>query len=291
MLSSARAGLAGLALTLATGSALAAANHATPREARALFDEAVSYLKTHTPDKAWAAFSNPKGPFVRKDLYVYVINRQGTYLANGAAPDALVGLNVLDTVDAAGTPLFRQMIAITDKQPEARIRYVWLNRRSNHVEPKVAWIHREGDYILGVGYYAPRASADDARAMLEAASAELRRQGMEKAATAFNDPRGQFVRDDLYVFAVNLDSGRFEAHGMNPAWTGTDARDLHDVEGHPLIREMLELARNPGSGTVDYVWRNPVTNAVERKRAFIRREGNSLLGVGFYLDQPDPARP
>lgn len=57
---------------------------------------------------------------------------------------SLVGLNVLDSVDAAGTPLFRHMIAVTDKQTEARIRYVWLNRKTNHVEPKNAWLYRQG---------------------------------------------------------------------------------------------------------------------------------------------------
>ncbi len=276
-------GLAGIVLVAASTLATAG-EHATPREARALFDQAVKHLQANGPDKAWPAFNERKGPFVRKDLYVYVIDRQGTYVANGAAPDSLIGLKVLDTVDAAGNPIFRQMIAVTDKQPEARIRYVWLNRKSNHVEPKVAWLHREGDYILGVGYYAPRATADDARQLLDAASAEVRKSGIAKAAARFDDARGSFVRDDLYVFAVNLASGKFEAHGMNPKWVCTDASDLHDVEGHPLIREMLELAKSKGEGTVDYVWRNPVTNAVEKKRTFIRREGNSLIGVGFYSE-------
>ncbi|HEX6735294.1 MAG TPA: cache domain-containing protein [Azonexus sp.] len=277
-----RHGLAILAFAL---SGLAgAAEHATPREARALFEQAVKYLQTNGPAKAWSAFNDRKGPFVKKDLYVYVIDRKGTYVANGAAPDSLVGLTVLDSVDAAGTPLFREMIAVTDKQAEARIRYVWLNRQSNHVEPKFAWLHREGDYILGVGYYAPRSGADEARKLLDAASAQVRKLGIGKAAASFNDPRGAFVRDDLYVFAVNLDSGKFEAHGMNPKWTGTDASDLHDVEGHPLVREMIELARSKGEGTVDYVWRNPVTNAVEHKRTFVRRENGSLLGVGFYRE-------
>ena len=277
-----RAGLA--ALALAVTSAAIAAEHATPREAHALFDEAVAYLKANGPEKSWKAFNNRTGPFVKKDLYVYVIDRKGTYVANGAAPIELVGLNVLDTVDASGSPLFRQMIAVTDKQQDAHIRYVWLNRKSNHVEPKVAWLHREGDYILGVGYYAPRATADDARKMLDAATAEIRKQGLAKALASFNNPRGTFVRDDLYVFAVNLESGKFEAHGMNPKWTGTDASDLHDVEGHPLIKEMLDLAKSKGEGTVDYVWRNPVTNAVEKKRTFIRRENGSLIGVGFYTE-------
>ena len=121
-----RIGAASLALSLA--GLASAAEHATPREARALFDQAVKYLQVNGPDQAWKAFNNRSGPFVKKDLYVYVIDRKGTYVANGAAPAQLVGLNVLDTVDAAGTPLFRQMIAVTDKQDDARIRYVWLNR-------------------------------------------------------------------------------------------------------------------------------------------------------------------
>lgn len=277
-----RTGIAGILLV---GHALAfAADHATPREARAMFHEAVAYLKANGPERAWTAFNDRHGHFVKKDLYVYVIDRQGTYVANGAAPEALVGLNVLDTVDAAGQPLFREMIAVTEKQPEARISYVWLNRKSNRVEPKYAWLHRQGNYILGVGYYAIRAGAADARKLLDAASTEIRQRGLTAALAGFNDPQGRFVRDDLYVFAVNLDNGKFEAHGMNPKWTGTDASDLHDVEGKPLIREMLDLAKSKGEGTVDYVWRNPVTNAVEKKRTFIRREGNSLIGVGFYRE-------
>lgn len=273
-----------LGILLLGGTAAGAGERATPREARVLFDQAVKYLQANGQDKAWSAFNDRKGPFVKKDLYVYVIDRQGTYVANGAAPDSLVGLKVLDSVDAAGTPLFREMIAVTDKQADARIRYVWLNRKTNHVEPKLAWLHREGDYILGVGYYAPHAGADDARKMLDQAAALAGKQGMAKAAAAFNNPKGGFVRDDLYVFAVNLQSGKFEAHGMNPRWTGTDARDLHDVEGHPLVKEMIEQAAAKGEGTVDYVWRNPVTNAVERKRTFIRRVGGSLVGVGFYME-------
>lgn len=274
---------ASLLLALVCGVALAG-ERATSREARAMFDQAVKYLKANGPEKSWAAFSNIKGAFVRKDLYVYVIDRKGTYLANGAAPEALVGLNVLDSVDAAGTPLFRHMIAVTDKQTEARIRYVWLNRKTNHVEPKNAWLHREGDYILGVGYYSPHATASDAQKMLGEAVAYAGKNGMKAASMAFNDAKGRFVHDDLYVFAVNLDSGNFEAHGMNPAWTGTNARDLRDVEGRALVQEMIDQARTRGHGVVDYVWRNPVTNAVERKRSFIQRVENSLLGVGYYLD-------
>ncbi|WP_341649014.1 hypothetical protein [Thauera humireducens] len=92
------------------GSALAA-DRGTPAEARAMFDQAVQYMETNGAERAFAAFNNQKGQFVhRKDLYVFVIDDQGVYHASGAAPEALVGLKVLDTTDAAGMPLFREMI-------------------------------------------------------------------------------------------------------------------------------------------------------------------------------------
>jgi len=145
-------------------------------------------------------------------------------------------------------------------------------------------VHRHGDYIIGVGYYAPRSTAEDAKKMLDEATALVKKQGLTTALASFNATKGPFVRDDLYVFAVNLDNGKFEAHGMNPKWIGTDASDLHDVEGHALIKEMIDLVKAKGEGTVDYVWRNPVTNAVEKKRSFVRREGKMMLGVGYYSE-------
>jgi len=142
---------AALAVTVA-GSALAA-DRGTPAEARAMFDQAVQYMEANGAERAFAAFNNQKGQFVRKDLYVFVIDNQGVYHASGAAPEALVGLKVLDTTDAAGTPLFHEMIDATRKAPEATVRYAWLNRTTNKVEPKASYVRKIGDYVLGVGHY------------------------------------------------------------------------------------------------------------------------------------------
>ena len=265
------------------GSALAV-DRATPREARAMFDQAVKYMESNGAERAFAAFNNQKGKFVRKDLYVFVIDDKGIYHASGAAPEALVGLNVIDTTDAAGNALFRGMIDATRKAPEATVRYVWLNRATNKVEPKASYVRKVGDYVLGVGYSAPRATVDQARAMLDRAVALTRVQGVPGATAAFNDRGGAFVQDDLYVFMVDLDSGRFQAMGMNPALSGTDALGLHDAEGKPLVAEMVERLKTADEAAVDYVWRNPVTNAVERKRSYVRRVGGSLIGVGHYME-------
>jgi len=268
---------AALAASFAGGAL--AVDRATPREARAMFDQAVKYMESNGAERAFAAFNNQKGKFVRKDLYVFVIDDKGVYHASGAAPEALVGLNVIDTTDAAGNALFRGMIDATRKAPEATVRYVWLNRATNKVEPKASYVRKVGDYVLGVGYSAPRASADQARAMLDRAVALARTQGAQGATAAFNDRGGAFVQDDLYVFMVDLDSGRFQAMGMNPALSGTDALGLQ-----PLVAEMVERLKTADEAAVDYVWRNPVTNAVERKRSYVRRVGGSLIGVGHYME-------
>ncbi|MDX5409546.1 MAG: cache domain-containing protein [Thauera sp.] len=274
------------ATLLAAGLALpaAAADRATPREARSLFEQAVQYMQENGAERAFAAFNNQKGKFVRKDLYVFVIDDKGVYHASGAAPEALVGLTVLNTTDAAGNPLFREMIDSTRRTQEATVRYMWLNRVTNKVEPKVSYVRKVGSYVLGVGYSAPRASADDARAMLERAVAFAGAEGVGKAAEAFNDRGGEFVKDDLYVFMVDLASGRFQAMGMNPALADTDALGLHDAAGHALVAEMVEKLKGADEASVDYVWRNPVTNAVEKKRSYVRKVGGSLIGVGHYLE-------
>ena len=249
-----------------------------------LFEQAVKYMDANGPERAFAAFNDRKGEFVRKDLYVFVIDDKGVYHASGAAPEALVGLTVLNTTDAAGNPLFREMIDRTRVSPEATVRYMWLNRATNKVEPKVSYVRKVGNYVLGVGYSAPRATADDARAMLERAVALARTEGHAAAAARFNDRRSDFVKDDLYVFMVNMDSGRFEAMGMNPALSDTDALGLHDAAGHALVAEMIAKLQSADEATVDYVWRNPVTNRVENKRSYVRREGRSLVGVGHYVE-------
>ncbi len=273
---------AALATFLAAGAL--AAERSTPREARAMFEQAVKYMEENGAERAFVAFNNQKGKFVRKDLYVFVIDDKGVYHASGAAPEALVGLTVLNTTDAAGNPLFREMIDATRRTQEATVRYMWLNRVSNKVEPKVSYVRKIGNYVLGVGYSAPRATADEAREMLDRAVTLAGAQGPAKAAEAFNNRGGEFVRNDLYVFMIDLASGRFQAMGMNPALTDTDALGLHDAAGHALVAEMVDKLKTTDSATVDYVWRNPVTNAVEKKRSYVRKVGGSLIGVGHYLE-------
>ena len=95
------------AVVLAVGVATAAhaAERATPREARTMFEQAVRYMEENGAERAFAAFNDRQGKFVRKDLYVFAIDDRGVYHASGAAPEALVGVIVADDhgIDMCGT--------------------------------------------------------------------------------------------------------------------------------------------------------------------------------------------
>jgi len=255
-------------------------NHA--RQANQLLDRAAAHLQAAGPDKALAAFNDRKGEFVDGQHYVFVLDTDGTMLASNGASRALVGLNVMDLKDAAGNSFIRQIVDGARKGDSGQVEYHWLNPTDNKVENKTTLYRRVGDQILAVGYYLPRSSAEHAQKMLDAAVALMKRSGGEAAFKAFNDPESGFVMNDEYVFVIGLEDGKYRASGASPNLVGVDVREITDAAGTPLFKQMIALAKDKGTGSVDYVWRNPATNAVEQKHSLIRRVDDVLLGVGYY---------
>lgn len=142
-----------LALLLITFSlTVSAAHRSSAVEAKAMFDKAVAAYQADSKT-ALADFNNTKGTFTKRDLYVFVIDGKGNYLASGANP-SLVGQPFRGAVDAAGTSLYDKIkVALATKQKPATVDYVWLNRQTNQVESKTSFVTQSGDAIIGVGYY------------------------------------------------------------------------------------------------------------------------------------------
>ena len=251
-------------------------------QARALLDQAVLTFQAKGPEQALAAFNDRSGEFVRGQYYIFVLGEDGTMQASSGPSASLVGLNVGELKDASGKPFMRELLDKSATQESGEVEYKWLNPADNKVENKISQFRKVGDHVLCVGYYIPRATAEHAKALLDRAVQQVRDKGAEAAFRSFNDPRGGFVFQDEYVFAIGLDDGRYRASGSSPNLVGVDVRSVTDAAGKPLFKDMIELARKQGSGTVDYVWRNPATNAVEQKHTLIQRVDDVLLGVGYY---------
>ncbi|MES2116192.1 MAG: histidine kinase, partial [Pseudomonadota bacterium] len=96
---------------------------------------------------------------------------------------------------------------------------------------------------------AHRGTADEAVAMVKKASAYLQKNGKDRAVAAFNDPKGEFVSGDLYVFMIDT-GGMMLAHGQNPKMVNKPMMELNAGGVYP-VKEFLKLTNGPaGKGWV-----------------------------------------
>lgn len=279
--------MAGVALACAVAAAMPAAAQEQPptvrtalaQRAELLLDIAVQHVKEK--GEAGALDFSRHSAFVDRDLYAYALRTDGLFLASGGSSAALVGQNVLAETDVAGKPFFRELIEIARRDGGGQIEYQWFNPADSRGEPKLTLFRKVGDIIVAVGYYPPRATPVQAKALLKKAIAALD-EAPQAALAEFQQLNGRFIQNDLYVFVVDLDSGRFLAHGATPALVGTDGFQLQDPRGVFIVREMARIARDEGSGEFDYYWRNPTTGRIESKHTYFRSAHGVLVGVGSY---------
>ncbi len=247
--------------------------------AQALLDRAEAHLQ-EKGDQAMASFSQA-GEFVDGELYVYVIDTKGDFLASGGSSTTLIGRNVLDLTDSEGRRFIREILDGAKVKPNGRVEYRWNNPIRGGNEPKIATYRKVGERILVVGNYAPNASFELAKSLVWRAAHELK-VGGEAAFARLGSLTGGCVPDALYVFVIGVNDGVVHVHGGQPRQVGRKAADIVDVNGKRFLLEMIELARQKGEGEVRYVFRNPLTLKNENKRSYIVRVGDYLVGAGSY---------
>ena len=250
------------------------------KRAKEMLERAVSYYQ-EKQDMALAAFTR-QSEFTQEDLYVYVINTKGVMLASGGSSAALIGRDVSAMRDAEGKLFFQEILNTAKSNGSGTVEYRWLNRLDRKIERKITYFQKVGERIIAVGYFIPRASADQAKAMLDRASDAVKRDA-KSAFKSFGELNGKFIEDDLYVFVIGIEDMHFRAHGANTRLVNTDAKTLTDPNGKPIIQMMITMIKSKGQGELEYSWRNPVTSKIEKKHTFVRKVGNYLVGVGYYI--------
>jgi signal transduction histidine kinase len=139
-----------LAALAFTGGAWAA-DKGTADEAVAMVKKAVAFLKANGKEKAFAEFSNQKGQFVDRDLYVMVYDMEGNNKAHGSNPK-LIGKNLLEIKDADGKFIVKGLIEVAQKG-KGWFDYKWPNAVTKAVEPKSTYVEKADDVLIGVGIY------------------------------------------------------------------------------------------------------------------------------------------
>jgi cytochrome c len=137
---------------LGVGSITCAAEYGTVAEAEAMVKKAIAYLKANGKDKAFAEFSNPKGQFVDRDLYVTVYDLNGKCLAHGANL-TMIGKDLIDLKDTDGKAFIKERIELAKTKEKFWQDYKFMNPVSKKIEPKSMYCERVEDIIVACGIY------------------------------------------------------------------------------------------------------------------------------------------
>ncbi len=108
--------------------------------------------------------------------------------------------------------------------------------------------------------------------------------GKRIALAEFTNPKGKFVQDEMYIYALNP-KGTMLAHGVNERFVGEDFIDLKDSDGKEFIREIVETANAKGNGWVDYKWYHPVTKQEMIKTVYFERVDDLIICSGVYKEK------
>src|SRR3990167_6135370 len=123
----------------------------TAEEAMTLVDQALDFRGTTGRDAFLRGLSAPDGPFFDRDMYVFVLDRQGGYLAFGGKPEK-VGSRVQDIAGIDGQALLESIVAQAELEP-GWVEYDIVNPQSGAIQTKMSYVTRVDDLYLGCGVY------------------------------------------------------------------------------------------------------------------------------------------
>lgn len=229
------------------------------RGAVGLFKELVT--KQNFPvEEAFSSYSYPMGRFVLGDLYIYVLDFQGTIFAQGERP-GLIGTNAWNYQDSQGKYVNQEIIK--KLQNVAPGTGVWVKYISKNA-PKLAYAEEVRDntgkrYFIACGYY-PTSTRDKVVELVKKGYDYLKRQGKSRAVEAFSSKRDDSFRyGDLTLSVFTLD-GTVVANGDNPETIGMNFFNARDEDGILYIQELIRRAQE-GGGWINFQVKNSFQSA------------------------------
>ncbi len=140
----------GLVLLAAPGTAQ---DRGTPEDAQALVARAIEHYDAVGAEAAFAAFGDPSGGFVDRDLYIFVVGPERALVAHGFDAE-LVGRPTDTLVDVDGVS-FGTMFVEEATAEGTWVDYRWTDPATGEIHPKSSWVVLHDDHVFGAGIYKP----------------------------------------------------------------------------------------------------------------------------------------
>ena len=260
----------------------------------AFVQKAYEFAKVEGKEAALAEFNNRSGRFVDGELYIFAYDTHANTLALPFQPQ-LVGTNRWNLTDPAGNHPLPDTIRAA-QSGGGFSHFIYQDPSDNNtVKPKIAYAMLvDQDWVIGSGVYDANEGdpfirrGEDPRvrenltSFVNESVAYARAHGRDAALREFNDPNGDFVRGDLYAFALDY-NGTNLAHPFRPELVGTDRSGARDSLGVNYTRVQSLLAQQ-GGGFVFYRYPNPAHNMTpESKMSYVAPVDDAwYVGAGVY---------
>jgi signal transduction histidine kinase len=263
-----------------------------------LVTNAVAEIDARGQD-AFTSFRDPKGPFMAKDAYIFVLDMDGVELVNPAFPN-LEGRALLDYKDTQGRPVIRELIEMVQIHGSGWVDYTWPKPGESLSTRKSAYVSKAKlgtkTIAVGCGVYladAPKLAvpvtkmtAAELVALVREGAALVEKQG-EQSFAEFRRKGSKWFRDDTYFFVWTIDGTRI-FHAPDPSIEGMNVSAIKDILGRPVGKMILDAAASPvGEGWMHYMYPEPGSIFPSWKSTFVKRvtfpSGEKhILGCGIY---------
>ncbi|MCX5845874.1 MAG: cache domain-containing protein [Deltaproteobacteria bacterium] len=121
-------------------------------EAKAWVQKALAFYKKAGKAIAMAEFTNPKGPFIEEDMYVFVLNLKGTMLAHGVN-EKYIGQDFIDVKDSDGRSFIREIVEVGNTKGSGFVDYKWYNPVTKEDLVKHVYFEKVDDVLICSGVY------------------------------------------------------------------------------------------------------------------------------------------
>jgi cytochrome c len=122
---------------------------------------------------------------------------------------------------------------------------------------------------------------EEAMALVQKAESLLKSAGKDKAIADLNANPTGFVDRDLYITLADEQGVRIY-HGQNPKLVGKSIAEAVDVNGKAYGKEMMEVAKSPEGGWIDYSFKDPITKKVLEKTSYVKNVDGVIIVCGVY---------
>ncbi len=203
--------------------------------------------------------------------YIWINDLTPRMIMHPTSP-SMNGKDLTDYQDAKGNYMFREMAQVCRTAGEGLVSYYWAKPGEQSATLKISYVRLVPglNWVLGTGTWLNDITAD-----------------MQNEAKRLLSKMRQ---SDGNYFWINDTNGVMIAH-PSETMVGTNVMDLRDKNGKAFFAEMVQVAKNNGEGTVEYVWPKAGSDKPEPKLSYVKliRDWNWIVGMGIYVDGVEAA--